>query len=80
MSRPGCLVLRRGSLTVQKWSHTQALTGPSVKYVDQVQRVTATLNGQPVVRYFYEIVNVRATRTSCTRIDQCHLLPPLQAL
>ena len=30
LSRPGCLVLRRGGLPFQRWSPTQALTGPSV--------------------------------------------------
>jgi len=32
-SRPGCLVLRRGGLPVQRRSPTQALTGPSVEYL-----------------------------------------------
>jgi len=49
LSRPVCLVLRRGGLPVQRRSPTHALTGPSVEYiyVDQVQRVTTTLNRQP---------------------------------
>ena len=31
LSRPGCLVLHRGSLPIQRWSPTQALTVPSVE-------------------------------------------------
>ena len=31
LSRPGCLVLRRGGLPVQRWSPIQALTGPGVE-------------------------------------------------
>jgi len=31
LSRPGCLVLRRGGLLIQRRSPTQALTGPSVE-------------------------------------------------
>ena len=31
LSRPGCLVLRRGGLHVRRRSPTQALTGPSVE-------------------------------------------------
>ena len=51
LSRPVCLVLHQGGLPVQRWSPTQALTGPSVEYgnyVDWVQRATATLSWQPV--------------------------------
>jgi len=31
LSRPGCLVLHRGGLPIQRWSPTHALTGPSVE-------------------------------------------------
>ena len=31
LSRPGCLVLHRGGLPVQRWSLTQAVTVPSMK-------------------------------------------------
>ena len=49
LSRPGCLVPRPGGLPVQRRSPAWALTGPSVEYlyVDQPERVTATLNRQP---------------------------------
>ena len=45
LSRPGCLVPRRGGLPVQRRSPTWALT------VDQPERVTATLNRQPQPAY-----------------------------
>jgi len=31
LSRPGCVVLRRGGLPVQRRSPTQALTGPNIE-------------------------------------------------
>jgi len=30
LSRPGCLLLHRGGLPIQRWSPSQAPTGPSV--------------------------------------------------